>query len=175
MDSRLIKVRACEKNKKKIKTINKIMNYKLYQTIAIASFALVSSCSSSEITETNKEVSENVEALENNENAVPESINEISEDVDATKFKELLELTAYNLVDVRTPEEYNEGSISGAVNIDFNGQNFETEIGNLDRTTPVLVFCQSGGRSGKAKTKMEALGFKEIYNLVGGYGSWPYK
>lgn len=151
------------------------MNYKLYQTIAIASCVLLASCASSEVAETNKEVLENVESAVDNENTVPVSINEISEDVDATKFKELLELSDYILVDVRTPEEFSEGSINGAVNIDFNSQNFESEIGNLDKNTPVLVYCQAGGRSGKAKAKMESLGFKEIYNLVGGYGSWPYK
>jgi rhodanese-related sulfurtransferase len=76
---------------------------------------------------------------------------------------------------VRTPGEVAEGAIDGAVNIDFNGDDFESEISKLDKDTPVYVYCHGGGRSGNAMNMMKDLGFSEVYNLVDGYGNWPYK
>lgn len=98
----------------------------------------------------------------------------ISEDVEATKFKELIESGQGLLLDVRTPEEFSEGNIIGSVNLNFNGADFETSLDSLDKTIPVYVYCQAGGRSGKAKDLMLEKGFTEVYNLIGGFGSWPY-
>jgi len=98
----------------------------------------------------------------------------ISEDIDAAKFKELIESGKGFLLDVRTAEEFAEGNIQGAVNIDFNGEHFNQSIDSLDKESPVYVYCQGGGRSGKTKDLMLEKGFKEVYNLVGGFGSWPY-
>ena len=78
------------------------------------------------------------------------------------------------LVDVRTPEEYQEGHIEGAANIDFlDPLVFEEEFAKLDRNKPLMIYCRSGGRSAEAAEKLEAMGFKEIYDLEGGYLQWP--
>jgi len=87
---------------------------------------------------------------------------------DLMKFKGLL-------LDVRTAEEFNEGHIEGAVNIDFYGDTFENSLDSLDPQTTVLVYCQAGGRSGQAMEMLNNKGFSEVYNLVGGYGNWPFK
>jgi len=100
---------------------------------------------------------------------------QISVDVDAETFKSLLDTGAGILIDVRTPEEFAEGHMKQAVNLDFNGANFEQDLDLLSRDRPVYVYCQSGGRSGKAKELMNDKGFSAVYNLVGGYGNWPYK
>lgn len=100
---------------------------------------------------------------------------QISEDVDAGKFKSLIDGGAGIIIDVRTPGEYAGGNIPGSVNIDFNGSGFEAALDTLDKSVPVYVYCQSGGRSGQAKKRMSEKGFSEVYNLVGGYGNWPYK
>lgn len=76
------------------------------------------------------------------------------------------------IADVRTPEEYNEGFINGAININYNSNTFETDISKLDKTKPVFVYCLSGGRSSNAVSKMIELGFKEIYELKGGMRAW---
>lgn len=76
------------------------------------------------------------------------------------------------IIDVRTPEEFNEGCISGAVNIDYNGANFESELANLDKNETYLIYCLSGNRSGKALDKMHELGFKNIFHLDGGIKAW---
>ena len=76
------------------------------------------------------------------------------------------------LIDVRTPQEYQNGFIEGAVNIDIRGENFEGKIKHFDRETPVAVYCAKGGRSGEASKILHDLGFKEVYDLEGGYTSW---
>lgn len=73
------------------------------------------------------------------------------------------------VVDVRTPEEVAAGKIDGSVAMDFFAGDFETLIGTLDKEQPTLVYCKSGGRSGKTMKMMKKMGFKEVYNLKGGY------
>ncbi len=76
------------------------------------------------------------------------------------------------LVDVRTPNEYNQGKIGDAINVDFLATTFEEEIGKLDRDGLTLIYCRSGGRSAKALEKMKKLGFTNIRELEGGYLGW---
>ena len=76
------------------------------------------------------------------------------------------------LVDVRTPDEYNELHIEGAENIDWNGDDFDEEVSRLDKTQPVYVYCQSGKRSAKAAKHMRELGFTKVYELQGGILGW---
>ena len=76
------------------------------------------------------------------------------------------------LVDVRTPEEFSEGTIEGAINIDFKDPSFSEKINALDKTKPYFVYCLSGKRSGDAAEQMDSVGFKTIYTLKGGYKDW---
>jgi thioredoxin 1 len=76
------------------------------------------------------------------------------------------------LIDVRTPEEYKNGFIKGAKNIDWNATSFENEIKKLDKEKAVYVYCLGGGRSGAAAEKMKELGFKEVYDMQGGMMAW---
>ena len=76
------------------------------------------------------------------------------------------------LIDVSTPEEFQGGTIEGARNINYFDDNFDAEISKLDKTKPVFIFCQSGGRSGKAFSKMKTMEFKEVYELNVGYSGW---
>ncbi len=86
--------------------------------------------------------------------------------------KAFQESNAPYLLDVRTPEEVAQGNIEGHMHIDFFEDNFEAELKKLDNSRPVFVYCKSGGRSGKTAAKLEAIGFKEIYDLKGGYTAW---
>ena len=77
------------------------------------------------------------------------------------------------VLDVRTPEELEEGFITNATNIDFYlGQQFLEEIGKLDKGKNYYVYCRSGNRSGQACAIMNSLGFKNTYNLAGGFMNW---
>lgn len=92
--------------------------------------------------------------------------------VNAEAFKDKLVEEQGVLVDVRTAEEYAAGHIEGAINIDFNSASFSDDIDTLNKSTPVFVYCQAGGRSGKARDMMIDQGFETIYNLEDGYSSW---
>lgn len=76
------------------------------------------------------------------------------------------------LVDVRTPEEYNSGTVEGAENIDFLDESFREKFSNYDKEKPVYIFCQSGNRSGKAANVLSEMGFEKIYDIEGGYRDW---
>ncbi len=78
------------------------------------------------------------------------------------------------LIDVRTPEEFRQGHIPNAKNIDWRGQDFAEQISELDKTRPVYIYCQSGGRSASAATKLVEEGF-EVYELEGGILNWRHE
>ena len=147
------------------------MKNKIKLSILLIAFgALLVSCSDSE-SEANNESTHNPEMVSEEVSAIPT----IARDVEAYEFKSLFESGNGTLVDVRTPGEVANGSIEGSVNIDFNGGDFEGEISKLDKEAPVYVYCAAGGRSGNAMSMMKEMGFSEVYNLVGGYGNWPFK
>lgn len=86
--------------------------------------------------------------------------------------KRLQATTEAVIVDVRTPQEFSEGHIKNAVNIDWNGNNFDSQISKLDKSKPIFVYCLGGGRSASAASSMKSKGFKEIYELNGGMMAW---
>lgn len=92
--------------------------------------------------------------------------------VDQQEFIKLYEQNKDNalLIDVRTKNEYNRGKILEAVNIDFYSADFEEQIAQLDTSKMAFIYCQSGGRSGKASSTFITKGFKIVYDLKGGYG-----
>ena len=77
------------------------------------------------------------------------------------------------ILDVRTPEEMEEGYIPNATNIDiYLGQEFLDEVEKLDKSKNYYVYCRSGNRSGQACAIMNSLGFETAYNLMGGFLEW---
>ena len=76
------------------------------------------------------------------------------------------------LLDVRTPGEFGERHLAGALNIDYNGSDFDSRIGNLDKTQSVYVYCLSGGRSAAAAQTLTDMGFKKVYEMQGGISRW---
>ncbi len=76
------------------------------------------------------------------------------------------------LIDVRTPNEYASGHIKGSKNINFYDGNFIEEMSKLNKDREVYIYCRSGGRSGKAASKLKAVGFTKIYDLQGGMKNW---
>jgi rhodanese-related sulfurtransferase len=75
------------------------------------------------------------------------------------------------LVDIRTPKEYNASHIPGAVMIDYKNDNFKEEFSKLDKKVPVLIYCRSGGRSGRATKVLTKMGY-DVYNLNKGFNEW---
>lgn len=97
--------------------------------------------------------------------------NSIIVDVDASTFKELINQPG-TILDVRTPDEWADGIIAGAEKINFYDDNFTQQIEKLDKTTPVYLYCRSGGRSANAVDILKEKGFTKVYNLDGGITSW---
>jgi rhodanese-related sulfurtransferase len=77
------------------------------------------------------------------------------------------------LVDVRTANEYANGHIKNAQNIDFfSATNFKVAFEKMNKEQPVYLYCRSGARSQKAAGKLVDMGFSKIYDLKGGYAQW---
>lgn len=76
------------------------------------------------------------------------------------------------VLDIRTADEYDEGHIPGARNIDFRGEEFRDEVAALDREGKYLVHCAGGGRSGSSLAVFQELGFGEVYHLADGMNGW---
>ena len=66
------------------------------------------------------------------------------------------------LIDVRSKSEYLENAIPGAKNIPINS--LKSKCNELDNQKPVIVYCHSGGRSAKAQSILQQLGFFQVYN-----------
>lgn len=75
------------------------------------------------------------------------------------------------VVDVRTAEEYAQGHIDNALNVDVQSPTFADEIGALARDGRYVVYCRSGNRSADAVRQMADLGFTEVYDM-GGLQAW---
>lgn len=71
------------------------------------------------------------------------------------------------LIDVRTPEEFEGGHIQGARNLNVNSSDFEQQTASLDKSKPVFVYCLSGGRSAGAARFLRSKGFSEVYEMPG--------
>ncbi|RYH72271.1 rhodanese-like domain-containing protein [Flavobacteriaceae bacterium 144Ye] len=92
--------------------------------------------------------------------------------LDTQTFKDSISSKKVQLIDVRTPGEYRLGHIKDAKNIDFFSGNFTTEFNKLNKEKPVYIYCRSGSRSRQTANKLSAMGFKEIYDLKGGFIAW---
>lgn len=76
------------------------------------------------------------------------------------------------VLDIRTPEEFGQGIIEGAVNIDFYAPDFAAQLDQLDKDTQYVVYCRSGNRSGQAMGTFEDLGFSSVTEIDGGIANW---
>ena len=88
------------------------------------------------------------------------------------EFAEAIAQEGVAILDVRTPEEFAEGFIEGARNIDFYRDDFEIEINSLDKESSYALYCRSGKRSGQAAQMMQEAGFLSVSNLDGGMIDW---
>lgn len=78
----------------------------------------------------------------------------------------------YLLIDVRTPEEYQEETIPSAINIDVENDAFRSEVEKIDKNTPLIIFCKLGGRSETAAEILNNLGFTNVKEIEGGFEAW---
>lgn len=79
------------------------------------------------------------------------------------------------ILDVRTPEEYENGCLPGALNIDIQDKSFYKTIKPLDKSKMYIVYCKSGIRSEEAISVMNKLGFKNVLHMFEGMDGWKDK
>ncbi len=91
------------------------------------------------------------------------------ESIDSTQAKTFLSEGNVTLLDVRTPEEFAKAHVKGAVLIPLS--KLHKHLNELDKTTRIVVYCQSGNRSVSASRVLSDNGFV-VYNVKGGYNSW---
>jgi rhodanese-related sulfurtransferase len=76
------------------------------------------------------------------------------------------------ILDVRTPVEFFNKRIPGAINMDYSAPGFKRKLAKLDRQKTYLVYCKSGIRSLAVITLMAAMKFKSFFHLAGGVREW---
>ena len=86
-------------------------------------------------------------------------------------FAKTISKKSTQLVDVRTPQEYEAGHIPGALNIDVKSADFDTQAAKLNKKKPVAVYCKGGRRSKTAAKKLVEMGFT-VYELDKGFDNW---
>jgi phage shock protein E len=79
------------------------------------------------------------------------------------------------ILDVRTADEFKEGHIKGAINIDIRLPEALSEIDKLDHNAKYIVHCRSNHRSTIAVDHMTQSGFKTVYQMMDGYTGWTKK
>lgn len=84
-----------------------------------------------------------------------------------TEVAELLRNGAV-LVDVRTQSEFDSGHLKDAIHLPYERISELPQMVKLSKDTPVVVYCRSGNRSGKAKATLDGLGYTRVVN-GGGY------
>jgi len=88
------------------------------------------------------------------------------------EFAEIIKDKNTQLVDVRTPAEFNAGYIPGAINLNIrNVEQFESGVAKLDKKKTVAVYCKKGSRSAMAAKKLTEMGYK-VVELPTGFDNW---
>jgi rhodanese-related sulfurtransferase len=90
--------------------------------------------------------------------------------ISSEKALEMIEGSNVNVIDVRSPEEFEAGHIPNATLIPL--EKLEEMQSELDKSEKYILVCRSGNRSATASSLLKEKGFKEIYNLSGGMNGW---
>ena len=92
--------------------------------------------------------------------------------LEAEAARQLVEQKRIVVLDIRTPEEFRAGHITGARNIDFRAHDFEKQIAVLPKDGAYLLHCASGNRSTQSLPTFSKLDFKSVCHLDGGIKAW---
>ncbi len=93
-------------------------------------------------------------------------------EVDVATFAAAVARPGTTVVDVRTPAEYAQGHLEGAVNLDVESATFRARLAELDPAAPYALYCRSANRSATALSLMREAGFTRVFHLAGGITAW---
>ncbi len=96
--------------------------------------------------------------------------NEITE-IDTAAAAERIAAGAV-VLDVREPDEYDQGALAGAIHIPRGHLEAQVEGRILDKNAPVVVYCAGGVRSAFAARTLGELGYTDVFSMAGGFGRW---
>ena len=92
-------------------------------------------------------------------------------DVSAADAKRMIDTDEDVIIlDVRTQEEHESAHIDKAILIPLS--EMETRVNDLDREKKIIAYCRSGVRSRNASMILTKLGFRSVYNMMGGISAW---
>ena len=81
-------------------------------------------------------------------------------------------LSHYTLLDVREPDEYEQGAVPGAVHIPRGNLEFSVEGRIQDKNAPLAVYCAGGVRSAFATKTLQDIGYTNVVSIIGGFNKW---
>ena len=81
-------------------------------------------------------------------------------------------LDYYTLLDVREPEEYEQGAVPGAVHVARGQLEFSVEGQLTNKNAPIAVYCAGGVRSAFAAKTLQDLGYSDVVSVIGGFNKW---
>ncbi len=81
-------------------------------------------------------------------------------------------ISHYTLLDVREPDEYEQGAVPGAVHIPRGNLEFSVEGRIQDKNAPLAVYCAGGVRSAFATKTLQDIGYTNVVSIIGGFNKW---
>jgi len=93
-------------------------------------------------------------------------------EIDTTAVAERIEAGGAIVLDVREPDEYEQGALPNALHIVRGHLEAQIESNVIDKSTPLVVYCAGGVRSAFAAKTLLELGYTDVYSMVGGFGKW---
>src|SRR5437868_2702005 len=93
-------------------------------------------------------------------------------EVDTAGAAEAIARAGTVVLDVREPDEYEQGAIPGALHLERGNLESKIESRVADRSTPIVIHCASGIRSAFAAKTLQDLGYTDVVSMVGGFNKW---
>jgi phage shock protein E len=100
--------------------------------------------------------------------AVPKNVRNVG----VEEFDQLRTNKNTVVLDVRTEDEFREGHIPGAINVDYLSADFREQVAKLDKSKTYLVHCAAGVRSAKACNVLDKAAFTNLVHLAPGFSEW---
>lgn len=95
--------------------------------------------------------------------------------IDLNQMKKIIEEQNPVIIDLRTPREFEQGHVPGALNVPVDDLRTDRTLLDAYKDKPVLLYCRTVNRTGRALWLLEGRGFKMIYALNGGYAAYQLK